>query len=260
MPLKTPLGATALAASLALALPGAAFAGGGDRHRGGDGPRGGDAPTRVTAPLARAARALDRAEERIDDGETAGAVTALTSVRRNLASAVKAAKRRVSGETGPDSVLAVVSAQHRVVLGTANAFDGQSGDVVDALAATLDAALDGRDDLLAAVPADGDAYGDVFGAVSADAADETETLNEVKEDDTLTDAARAAVDAALAQVAATGSAASARAGGGDGDLTGYEGADYQGAADRPERECRRGGERRSRPDDAGYPTDAPAAV
>ena len=260
--LKSPLGAALAAASLTLAVPGIAQAGGG-HHRGGDGPRGGDVPTRVGAPLARAARALDRAEERIEDGESDRAVTALGSVRSNLAAAVKAAKRRVAGETGPDSVLAVVSAQHRVVVGSANLFDGESGAVVDGIAATLDAALDGRDELLGAIPADSDAYGDVFAAVVADTGDEVESLNEVKADDTLTSEASAAIDAALAQIAATGTAASARSGSAEdvGDYAGaeYDGADYAGEG--PRRKCRKGERGPRGPggpgEGAGYPTDAP---
>ena len=83
----------------------------------------------------------------------------------------------------------------------------------------------------------------------------------VKEDDTLSDDAEAAIDAALAQIAATGTAASSRAGSGDADLAGYDGADDEGAeyqGDRPRRKCRKG-ERGPRPGDgAGYPTDEQA--
>jgi hypothetical protein len=264
-----PAGAASLAAALALALPGAAQATGGDHRERGDRFRGGgDVPSRVADPLRGAARALERAEERIDDDENDRAVTALASVRKNLGAAVRAAKRRVSGDTGPDSVDAVVRAQHRVVLKTANLFDGEDGAVVDALASTLDAALDGRDDLLGAV-GDADGYGFVFEGVVEDTQDETADLGEVKEDDTLTSEAEAAIDAALAQIAATGTAASARAAGGDDesadyDGTGYEGADYEGKRG----ECRGGrhhhgggaGESGYPGEKPGYPTDSPEQV
>ena len=60
----------------------------------------------------------------------------------------------------------MLAAEHDVVAGTADSFDGQDGDVVTALGATLKQALDARDEAVAAVAALGDSdqadYADVL--------------------------------------------------------------------------------------------------
>lgn len=217
MNISTKAGATALAATLALGLPGAAMADRGER-----GDRG--VPSRVATKLKAADRALDRAQERADDGESAGAATALASVRKNLASALKSAQRRITptgGRAGKASAGAVARTDHHVVAGTASMFDGADATVTDASASTLDAAIDNRDAVIAAIAAlSGDAlerYERVLHRIEKAVDDEIEAITEALEDDTLTPEGRAALEAALTKLAAT----KAAAGGTDGDDTGY---------------------------------------
>src|SRR5687767_9253768 len=83
-----------------------------------EGPRGGDrearergdVSSRVATRVRRSMRALDRAEERIDDGENAKAIAQLKASRRYLAAALKAAQKR-----DDDSLEAVGRAQHRTI-------------------------------------------------------------------------------------------------------------------------------------------------
>lgn len=233
MSIKTKAGATALAATLALGLPGAAYAGPG----GGGGPRGGDrdAPSRVTTKLRAAERSLDRAQERAEDGESAGAATSLSSVRKNLASALKSAQRRITatgGRAGVASAGAVSKADHRVVSGTAAMFDGADATVGEAAALTLDAALDNRDAVIAAIAAlDAETkedYERVLSRIVDATDDEIEEITEALEDDSLTAEARAALQAALTQLAATKTAAEGQISTASSDDAGYgnEDADY----------------------------------
>jgi len=102
----TRAGLAALAATGVLAAaPVAADAHGGDR--------GGQeaVPTRVSKKLRSVSRALDRAEGYAEDGEGAKAITALTSARRNLASAQRTGLRRIAAES--DSAPATASALER---------------------------------------------------------------------------------------------------------------------------------------------------
>src|SRR4051794_38916481 len=99
MPIKTKLGAATLAAGLVAAVPAPALAHGGPGDRG----RFADVPSRIATKLTRAEKALDRAQERADDGNVDGAVAQLAAVRRNLASAEKSAVKRTTAdsENGP---------------------------------------------------------------------------------------------------------------------------------------------------------------
>jgi len=199
-----------LAGSLITAAPALA-------HHGGGGPQGppgaGRAqsvvPSRIASRVQRAEQALSRAQERIDDGDGAKAVAQLAAARRALASASKSALKHVkSGDTaGPASVDTVVAAEHLAVTGAADSFDGQDGDVVTALTATLKQSLDARDDAVAAIAAlgvsDQAEYGDVLDQASSQLADELDGIAEALSDDTLTDPAKAALTDAKAQVTAT---------------------------------------------------------
>lgn len=227
MSITTKAGATALAAILALAAPVAAA----DARGGGpDGVRGADreVPARVAQKLRAAERALDRAQERADDGETARAAAALTSVRRNLASALTAATRRITadgGRKGVASAGAVSRTDGVVAVGAAALLDGADAALTDASAQTLDAALDNRDAVIAAIAAlDADTkagYGRVLRRIVAQVDGEIEAIEEARSDDALTDDGRAALQAALTQLAATRTAALAQLGGIT-DATGYE--------------------------------------
>src|SRR4051794_19667681 len=188
MPIKTKLGAAALAAGLIAAVPAPALArsvGGGSRDHG----RYAGVPSRIATKLKRAEKALDRAQERADDGNADGAASQLAAVRRNLAAAEKAAIKRMTAgsETGPDAGAAVAAVESDVVNGTADAFDGVTSDaLVDALDKTLDAAINGRDSVVAAIKAlDADAQGDYYDAadqVDGDTADEIDSLSEAISD------------------------------------------------------------------------------
>lgn len=203
----------ALLCSAALALPGTALAH--DHRWGGHHRRADDGlPSRVVKPLARTQRALARAEERIDDGETARAVSTLTATRRNLAAAVRAAKRRLAGDAGSDVAVAVARVQHDVILEIGDLYDGQDGDVVDALTTTLTAALDGRDQIGGGVSALGEDeladFEDFLTRVDDDADEELGSLQEVRDDDEVSAAADAALAEALTRIAATQDAAQSR--------------------------------------------------
>ena len=205
----------ALAVCALMAIPAIASAdgprGGGEREARG----GGDVSSRVATRIRRSVRALDRAEERIDDGENARAIAQLKASRRYLAAALKAAQKR-----DDDSLEAVGRAQHRTIETVVGLFDGVTdADVVAALDATLDAAIAGR----VAAPADA-------------IADEREAIADALADDELTDGARASLTDADGALQATTTA-----------VADEEGADYPGGeGDGPPRRdgrCRdRGGD------------------
>lgn len=222
-------GVLALAAGLAAGVPSAAQA----RDRG-DAVK---APTRIASKLKSAERALARAQDRADDGETAGAVTSLTATRRHLSSAAKSALKRIAADssTGEVSAGAVARTDHRIVGGTAAMLDGAGETVVTAATTTMDAALDGRDSVVAKIAAlgadDQSDYADVLDRIVTNTEDELDELAETAADDELTPEAVSALGDAARQVAATKAAAEAL-------LGAVEGAD----ADESD-------------DDAGYPTD-----
>jgi hypothetical protein len=204
-----------LVASFALLAPSAMARGG--HHGGGDREaRGGasfdrqDVPSRVSSRLKRASRALEKAEERVDDGETAGAISSLSSVRKNLASAQKSGNKRVTAnaDDGPASAWALASAQHRIVDATAALFDGATeSTLVGAIEETLDAALTGRDatvDAIGALPvADQEDYEPVLERIDEQIGDEVEAIDEALSDDTLTPEATTALNEAKTQAQAT---------------------------------------------------------
>lgn len=205
-----------IAGSLTTAAPALAHHGGGP-----PGPRGGDraqsvVPSRVSSRVQRAEKALSRAQERIDDGESAKAVAQLAAVRRALASASKSALKRVkAGDTaGPAGVATVLAAEHAIATATADSFDGQDGDVVTGLAATLKQALDARDAAVEAVAGLGGSdqadYADELDRASSQLADELDGLAEALDDDTLTDAAKSALTDAKTQTTATKKTVDAR--------------------------------------------------
>jgi hypothetical protein len=236
------------------ALPAVASAHG--SGRGGDGPRGdgagarlGNVPSRVASRIRRADRATGLAEERADDGETAKAASQLKAARRNLASALKSSKKKIGSDSGPASLNAVAGAQHRAIDAAAGLFDGQTdGDLVSAIDATLDAAIAGRDDALAAIVAldDGSAYARVVDHIVKDVADEREAIAEALSDDELTDAAKQSLTDADTALAATETAAKAEAA-----ATTTTGSNYpaDAAAGDDHGDCPGGhGDRRPRPD------------
>jgi len=175
----------------------------------GGGAAGADVPSRIQSRLRRAERALSRLEDRVDDGDGSGAASAASSVQRNLAGALKSAKRRADIDSGPASLGAVADAQHAAVVQVAGLFDGVTDNaVISALEATMDGAISGRDDLIATI--DGLAaqrkstYGDVLSSIGSDVDGELSDLNEALSDDTLKDPeAKDAVNGAISALTAT---------------------------------------------------------
>ena len=207
MHLKRTIGLMALSAGLVAAAPAGAQQG--DHHRGHHaGPGGGDVPTRVAKRVKRAERALDRASGYADDGNEAAAASALNGVDKNLAAALKAANKRVASaaDNGPDAAGAVAGAQHDVITEVSGLFDGADA-LVDDLNDTLNGAIDGRDSLVAAIAAlsaeDQQDYVDVLSRIDSDVTDEIEGIDEALSDDTLTDEAKADLNAARDKLTAT---------------------------------------------------------
>ena len=264
-------GTAALASAMLLVLPATALAHGGndDGPMGDRGDRGAGAASRGIANKLRSAeRAMDRAQDHADDAEPDAAVAALGAVTRHLTSATKSVGRRVSsGDAGgPAAAAALARTQGHVVDGTVGLFDGAPDPIVAADAATLKAALDGRDALVAGILAltDHSRYGFALGTIARDAASEAQDIAETLTDDTLTDAAKAALTAAQAQATATATAAQAGAGtsGPVAGQSGTPGSDHgrnDVADDRGQRDCPPDGQRRQGGDGGGTPEVGQAA-
>ncbi len=267
-------GAAALASSLLLVLPGAALAHGGGNDgpmgdRGDRGPGNGDVPSRIANKLRSAERAMDRAQEHADDAEPDASVAALAAARRHLASATKSVGRRVSARQpgGPAAAAALARTQGHIVDGAVGLFDGAPDPIVAADAATLKAALDGRDALMAGIvaPADHSQYRWALKTIARDATSEAQDIAETLTDDTLTDAAKAALTAAQAQATATATTAQAAAGA-SGPATGQSGTpgSTDVAGNRQSRDCPPGRPGRQGGGDQGGTTPegqaAPAAA
>lgn len=208
MLLKGP--ALGLAATLAVAAP--AGATGWDHHekRHADG----KAPARVVQKSKAALKAIDRAGERLDDNETAKAVSQLAAARRHLASAQRTAVRKLGGEQGPAAAAKLFGAQGRAAHHLAGMFDEQNGEAVTALAQTLGFVVDRRDALVAAIVALDDGtearYAGLMGAVAGALDKEIESYDDALTDDTLTEAARTAITDAKTKATATKAALQAR--------------------------------------------------
>jgi hypothetical protein len=201
MQLKKAVALGLVAAGFVSAAPAAQAAPGGSR--GGDRAEQAQVPSRVATRLKRADRALERAQDAIDDGTSAA--SALKSVRTNTAAALKAAKKRAGSDNGPASIGAVASFQHKVIDDTAALLDGADDATVAELATTLDSAVTGRDEAIAAISAltDKSAYSRVLTRIDSQVAAEIEAIDEALTDDTLTDGAKTALTDAKAKLAAT---------------------------------------------------------
>jgi hypothetical protein len=264
------VGAAVLTSTLLLVAPASALANDGHDGPGGDraerGSRGfGDVSARVVNKLRAAERAMDRAQDHADDAEPDASVAALAAVRRHLASASKSVARKVAAGNGAGAAAALARTQGNVVDGSIGLFDGAPDAIVAADAETLKAALDGRDALVAAIVAlpDKSAYGWALRTIARDATSEAADIGEALTDDTLTDAAKAALTAAQAQATATAAAATAAAGtsatqsGTPGTKVAADG----GTADKP-RDCPPGAGRHDGDPGGGAPESeaAPAAA
>ncbi|WP_372790337.1 hypothetical protein [Paraconexibacter sp.] len=210
MSITTRIGVATLVTAVVAAVPTTALARDGGRDRDGE-----NVPSRITSKLRSAERALDRAQERADDGETSRAVSALTSVRKHHASALKSAKRRVAPDTrtGAPSALAVSRAEGRIADGAIGLLDGAGADLTAASLTTLDAVLDGRDDLVSAIAAldteDQRAYRRVLRSIARTVKGEIEDIGDALTDDELTADGTSGLQDALTQVRATQAAVAA---------------------------------------------------
>jgi hypothetical protein len=208
MHLKRTIGLMALSLGLVAAGPAAAQPGGHHGHGAHAGRGGGDVPSRVAKRVKRAERALDRASGYADDGNDAAAASSLAGVRKNLAAATKATGKRVAAaaDNGPDAAGAVARAQHDVITEVSGLFDGADALVGD-LDTTLNAAIDGRDSLVAAIGAlstdDQQAYVHVLQRIDNDVSDEIDGIDEALSDDTLASDAKDDLTAARAKLVAT---------------------------------------------------------
>lgn len=136
-------------------------------------------------------------------------------MRKNLAAATKAAGKRVAAaaDNGPDAG-AIAGAQHDAITEVSGLFDGADAIVGD-LDTTLNAAIDGRDSLVAAIGAlsadDQQDYVDVLQRIDGDVTDEIDGIDEALSDATLTNEAKDALTAARAKLVATQTASPRRA-------------------------------------------------
>jgi hypothetical protein len=206
MHLKRTIGLIALSVGLVAASPAGAQPG---HHRGHNASAGGgDVPSRVAKRVKRAERALDRASGYADDGNDTAAASSLGGVRKNLAAALKAANKRVAAaaDNGPGAAGAVARAQHDVITEVSGLFDGADALVGD-LNTTLNAGIDGRDSLVAAIAAlptaDQQNYVDVLSRIDNDVTDEIDGIDGALADDTLTTEAKDDLTAARAKLVAT---------------------------------------------------------
>jgi hypothetical protein len=161
----------ALAAGLVAVAPAAAGAKAPpEAHASGSAPVEIIYPSIVQVRVNRAARALDRATKRIENGDVAKAALALKVVRRQTAAAWRGAKyvirtapppvppedlrlraRASDDPTGPtyaspaESAFAVLTLQHDVATSVVQLIDGSHGSGLQALSRTLYLTLDRRD-------------------------------------------------------------------------------------------------------------------
>ncbi len=182
------------AAVAAVALPSSAAFGAGHGDPGTSG------SSRVKHSVKRVYRALDRATDAIDDGDDATAITKLGVVDTNLAKALKRAK--TAGSYGT-----VAKAADEVATTTADALDGASQTLSDALVTSLDGALDDRDTIVTAVDEQR-----VLTRIANDSGDEAEAFTEGVAEDDLVASAKSAETAAAALATATQTAATTKAG------------------------------------------------
>ena len=210
-------GAAALAAAVCLAVPGGASASGSDHdktptnkphghHVQRDGARHA-VPPRIAAKLRAAERAAQRAKRQAAAGHRVAAIQALVAARRHL----KAATKPVGARRGDGAATAAAYAgtYGRIAEVCIGLFAGVPDDVVAANAVTLKAVLDARDVLVAGIAAlpDRASYSAALAKIAEDATGEAKAIGVLLGSGALSDAAKAALTAAQAQVTATAAAA-----------------------------------------------------
>jgi hypothetical protein len=186
-------------------------------------------PSRVASPLHRIDSSMSKAEEHVDEEEYAKAIVSLRSIRRNVFAADKAAKRQINAvpadpeaetTSGPDSVIAVLTAEQAAIERVASLFNGNSGALVTALASTMVYVQGYRDRLINAIvalPAEGAGadYSDGMADTVDGYADEVANLTEALADDKLSAGGKSALTAALNRSKATAAKIDTAFGGGE---------------------------------------------
>lgn len=155
---------------------------------------------RVESQARIAMRGVDRGAARIDDGDLARATAQFAAVRRHLAAAQRTLLRRLDDDAAPDEAAVVLDAETTIAGDLSGLFDEQDPAATAVLARTLDAVLDRRAALVEALTAlDDDAIGafsDVLDEAQGAIDDELSAYDDAVTDDTLDEAAGAAVEAA----------------------------------------------------------------
>jgi hypothetical protein len=186
-------------------------------------------PSRVENAIGRTQTALDRAEARVDDQQYGSAAASLQALAVDLGRAHTAGRKQLRAKTdpeaettpGPDSVVAVLTAEQSAITGLAGLYDSVTDPVVlNRIGGALNTALAKRDKMLDAVIAlNPEGAGAVYADTMADTvdgyADEVANLTEALKVDRLTTSARAALSNALSRSQAATAKVIAAFGGGE---------------------------------------------
>jgi hypothetical protein len=189
-------------------------------------------PARVQNAIDRMSISLDAAMEAVDTGDSVGAGKALKALQANVGRADRAARAQMNavpedpeggGEAvppGPDSVVAVLTAEQGAITAMVDLFDGKGGTTVDALTHSLFGTLNTRDKLLDAVIAldpegPGADYADGMADTVAGYDDEVANAQEALAADKLSAGGRKVVQAGLKQSQAAQAKVTTAFGGGE---------------------------------------------
>lgn len=171
----------------------------------GHGARADGLPTRVEDRVRRLDRALARAAEHLDAGETARAVTALDAVQANLRAALRATRGAALDDPAAGAAAArqTAGAHHAAIIGVARLLDGAPPGLAVDLGRTLHVALDGRDELGGAVlvrPGGGAEYRPVLELLARDVELELAEIAETLRDGELAGSARTSLGTARRRI------------------------------------------------------------
>lgn len=171
----------------------------------GHGARPDGLPTRVQERVRRVDRALTRAAEHLDAGETARAVTALDAVQANLRAALRATRGAALHDPAAGAAAAqqTAGAQHAAIVAIARLLDGAPPGLAVDLGRTLHVALDGRDELGGAVLVrrdGGAAYRPVLELLARDVELELAEIAETLRDGELAGGARTSLSTARRRI------------------------------------------------------------
>jgi hypothetical protein len=186
-------------------------------------------PSRVENAIGRTQTALDRSEARVDDQQYGSAAASLQALPVDLGRAHRAGRKQLRAKAdpeaettpGPDSVVAVLTAEQSAITRLAGLYDSVTDPVVlNRIAGALNTALAKRDQMLDAVIAlNPEGAGAVYADSMADTvdgyADEVANLTEALKVDRLTTSARAALSNALSRSQAATAKVTAAFGGGE---------------------------------------------